>query len=396
MKKIFYVLVLVGAAVFYGCSGNGLTPEMDATKLWPAGEDGSEKSWGYINAKGDMVIRAKYDEANSFSCGWASVKEDGDVKYIDKGGNKGKVPSVDGYYKYFYYNRIEFRDDTLYGKFDTKFEKIVKAKYAQLGRTGDNGFCFFREEGETRLGYLDRNGNEVISDEYDYAATFAKGIAVVGEKKNDEMRYGIINPKGDYTLDPSTKVLTNLGEGRVESRNPSNGKCIMIDKNGNEYGDSYDNINPFSCALAMVVKNNKYGYIDIRGNEIIGLSFADATDFSDNVAWVREKAEPDARYILIDMKGNEIFTLNKSDRPASLYHNGLCLIYNAEKSKYTYINKKADEIYSWKFKTPSPAPARTLREMSMISMAQTENGILFMERMHGLRLNDKCEIENAD
>ena len=394
MKKIFYVLVLVGAVVFSGCNNDVQTPSGDNTKLWPAGEDGSDLL-GFIDSKGKMVISAKYSDAYSFCCGWACVREDGEAKYIDKNGKKGKFPSVDTYYNYFYYNRVSFKDDKLMGKFDNECNKVVKAKYDFLGTTADNGYCFFCEEGESVYGYLDRDGKEVIKDQFDYAATFNKGICVVGEKKNNERRYGLINSKGEYILDPSTKILSNLGEGRVASYSPTSGKCIMIDKNGEEYGESYEDIDPFSCGLALVEKNDKCGFINTKGDEVIELSFAIASDFSDNVAWVKTKADADSRFALIDKKGNELFTLNRNESPAGLYHNGLCLIYNTDKDKYLYIDKAGEEVYSWKFKTAGLAPSRNLREISIRSMAETENAVLFMERQHGLRLTPKGEVEYA-
>ena len=393
MKKLFYAFVLAGAALFVSCGGE-LTPDADATKLWVAGEDGTDLL-GYIDASGKMVINANFSKAYGFSCGWAAVVEDGEVKFIDKGGKKGKLPSVDGYSQYFYYNRLNFRDDKLYGKFDNSFNKVVKAKYSSLGMTGDNGYAFFCKDGDDKYGYIDADGDVVIEDQFDYASTFVKGICIAGEANNEgKMRYGIINTKGDYVYDLSTKMLMNLGEGRVACYNVEGTKCTMIDKNGNEYGDSYEEIDPFSCGLALVEKNDKCGYIDTKGNEVIELGYEVATDFSDNVAWVSRKGGADMRFILIDKKGNELIDLNKSQTPSSLFHNGLCLVYNAEKNTYIYINKKGDEVYSWKVKLASPAPSRnSIREMSIREMAGSENAALFMERLHGLRLLPNGEVE---
>lgn len=52
-----------------GCESiNNTDPTHDTTKLWPAYDNATDK-WGYINAKGKMVIPAQFDESNGFSCG---------------------------------------------------------------------------------------------------------------------------------------------------------------------------------------------------------------------------------------------------------------------------------------------------------------------------------------
>lgn len=384
MKKLFYAFVLAGAALFTACDG-GQTPTEDATKLWPAGEDDSNLA-GYIDAKGKLVIVANYSMAYAYSCGWAYVLDGTEPMFLDTKGKRAKSGSADRYDPFFYNNRVTFYDGKLCGKKDNSFNVIVRADYDDLGITSDNGYCWYKEEGESRFGYMDKDGKKVIAADFDLADNFADGMAVVGVSKNGEMRYGVINPKGDYLIDLGKKPLTNLGEGRIAYQNPTNNKFGMMDKSGNEIIDGYDAINPFSCGLAWVQKNGKCGYIDIRGNEAIDLRYATAMPFYDNVAWVKKNSDADARFELIDKKGESLFKLKEKEIPASVYHNGLCLIHNTEKDEYRYIDKQGEVVYSWEAKGARPigtlAPKRhNSADQGNRLMLGTEYGPLFMNRI---------------
>jgi len=385
MKKLFYALVLVGAAVFSSCN-NSSTPTTDTTKLWPAGEDDSRLA-GYINKSGKMVIVANYSTACFFSCGWAQVTDGSEVMFINSSGKRAKTPYADVYDPFFYNNRLTFTDDKLQGKFDNDFNIVVRANYASLGVTSDNGYCSFMEDGETLFGYMDKNGKIVIEDQFDYATPFDKGIAVVGERKNGEMRYGVINTKGNYIIELGKKSLGNLGESRIRFLN-SNDKYGMMDKKGEIIIDGYSSIDPFSCGLAMVTKGDKSGYINTKGDEVIELRYSEAMAFSDNVAWVKGTSE-NARYELIDKSGEQLFKLKEAEAPAfpqGYYHNGLCLIYNSDKKEYRYIDKEGEVIYKWGDDGAKPmAPQYTLREMGILSMEGTEYAPLFMDMINELK-----------
>ena len=54
-----------------------------AQVLLPIKKDGK---YGYINEKGEVVIQPKYEFANQFYDGLASVKIEGKKGFIDKGG----------------------------------------------------------------------------------------------------------------------------------------------------------------------------------------------------------------------------------------------------------------------------------------------------------------------
>lgn len=385
MKKVlFMALALVSAMMFTACDPDTKTPDGDKTKLWPAGVDG-ENLYGYINKSGEMVIKANFKDANYFSCGWALVlDEDGEYAYIDKDGKKARGAEAD-YYRPFYYDRARFGEKgsngTLYGMWDTDFQAIIPADYKSLGNNSNDGLIYFSEDAK-KYGYLDEKGKVVIPDDFDYAYSFDDGIAVVVEvNSSDEARYGVIDTKGNELIEMQKKSLYNLGEARVSFYNDSKNKYGIWDKKGEEIvSATYDNIDPFTCGLALVEKNDKWGYIDTKGNEVIDLQYAGAMQFYDDVAWVQKNA--DSKVELIDKKGNSLFKLKDTEQPYGYFHNGLCEIYNSDSHKYYYINKDNEKVYTWDptASDKDDMPARkSLRELSNEWIKATEYGPLFID-----------------
>ena len=393
MKKVFFMaLALVSAMMFTACDSDTKTPTGDKTKLWPAGVNG-ETLYGYIDASGQMVIKAKYKAAYGFSCGWALVRdEDGDIMYIDKNGQKARSAEADSYSQ-FYYDRCRFGEKgsskTLYGMWDKNFQTVIPADFEYLSSCSSDGLITFSEDGKS-YGFLDKNGKVVIPEEFDDADVFDDGICVVYEKGSEAYKSGVIDTRGNELIEMQKRGLFNMGEGRIGFYNSDKDKYGMWDSRGEEIiGATYDDIDPFSCGLAMVEKNGKYGFIDKNGNEIISLSYVAATSFADNVAWVKKNS--DSKVELIDKSGNQLLKLKDSEYPNGLFHNGLCEIGNDE-GVHFYIDKNGEKIYKWDPNAKDDdddAPARKFfsKKANIERMKATELGVRFesyekaMERM---------------
>ena len=378
----------MSAAIFTACSGDSLTPQGDKTQLWKAKKDKGEL-YGFINSSGKFVIEPQYDYIYDFSCGWCLVEADKEYKFIDKNNAVAQGFSQDNLSSYFFYhNRLTFKDGGKYGKYDNKFNVVVAPDYNSLGVTADNGYCYFSKE-TGKYGYLDKNGKVVIEDKFASAGAFADGIAVVSKQEDYTVKQGVIDANGKYLIEPQTeKTLMNMGEGRIGFINKEN-KCGMMDKNGNvlvepkyDYSLVYFISAPvFSCGLARVCKDGKWGYINIKGQEVIEPAYVDATDFAEDVAWVRNSG---GLYELINKQGKSLLTLDEDEYPDGLFHNGLCLI---EGNKvYRYINKSGKEIYKWNVGVPNNAPKReTLSEMSKREMLASPKGYLFDQEIEAVR-----------
>ena len=116
----------------------------------------------------------------------------------------------------------------------------------------------------------------------------------------------------------------------------------FIDKKGKLVIDlkDYSNKSYFSEGLAVVSKryksNEKYGYIDNKGNVVIPLEFDSAEDFSEELACVKK----DEKYGYIDKSGN--ICIDFKYKIARWFCNGLAYI-NTD-NEYGYIDKEGNLI----------------------------------------------------
>lgn len=385
-KSLFFAIALMSAAIFTACNGDSLTPQGDTTQLWPAGKNNSEKM-GYINKSGDFKIDPKFDDCTTFSCGYAFAEVDDDLMFIDKSGKKVKsVDASDIYDENFYYNLIRFNDGDYKGMWNTKFEVAIAADYKYLGEATKDGLIACSEDNK-EYKYIDTKGKTAITGDFYRIFPFVDGMAVVVEKNDDNYRYGVIDKKGKYIIEPQKNGLQSIGEGLLGMQK-TNGKLVMIDKAMNEIGSAYDGSHGvFSCGLIAVSKSEKgYGFINKKGEEIIPCKYANVWDYTDNATWV--KKESDSNWEALDTKGESLFKLKEDEMPGSGFHNGLALVYRSEWDKenykyittYRYVDKTGETVYKW---TPGEddedeAP-KSWEELNRENIMRTEVGAIVRE-----------------
>lgn len=385
-KSLFFAIALMSAAILSSCGGDTLTPEGDKTQLWPAGKNNSERM-GYINKSGDFKIDPKFDDCSLFSCGYALAENDDDLMFIDKSGKKVKsVDEADLYDYYFYYNLIRFKDGDYKGMWNTKFEVAIPADYKYLGEATKDGLIACSEDNK-EYKYIDTKGKTAITGDFYSIFPFVDGMAVVIEENDDKYRYGVIDKKGNYIIEPQKNGLQSIGEGLLGMQK-TNGKLVMIDKAMNEIGSSYDGSHGvFSCGLIAVYKSEKgFGFINKKGDEIVPCKYANVWNYTDNATWV--KKESDSNWEALDTKGESLFKLKEDEMPKTGFHNGLALVYRSEWDKesykyiysYRYVDKTGETVYKW---TPGEddeeyAP-KSWEELDRENIMRTEVGAIVRE-----------------
>ena len=409
MKKSYYLWALISVFMLTACEKEQTVDNdvwNDATKLWMAGEDGSSM-YGFINAKGEMVIPAKYVTCSSFSYGYAKVTETEsgtDFYFIDKNGNNVNAPAAEQYGTAFINGYINFKEGGKWGKMNTNWTTVIPANYYSLGSTAANGYSCFKETSDGKYGYLDKNGEVVIPANFVSASAFANGIAVVSVSDSIGLRDGVINEKGEYLVELQENTLENLGEGLV-SFIDSDWKYGIWDKTGNIIlSATYDDIYPFTCGLALVQKDGKYGAINTKGEVVVPVKWSYLISFRDNVAWatmddMNDYFNGDMTWYAINTKGEQLFQLEEGEVPNILatlgelvgvtctywqFHNGLANIYNLKTGNSRYVNKSGQTIYTWNENTGAEAPAfnpteEDFRNAIKASMLDTEYAPLFEE-----------------
>ena len=123
------------------------------------------------------------------------------------------------------------------------------------------------------------------------------------------------------------------------------GKYGFIDKAGNEIVPcSYDNVGDFHDHMAWVRNHDwKYGYVDDMGDIVIPCKYRRAQNFSEGLAWVND----DGPWRCIDSNGKVVFTLEIMSEERSDFKDGLSVITPPE-GESSIINTKGEIInLSW-------------------------------------------------
>ena len=104
----------------------------------------------------------------------------------------------------------------------------------------------------SKWGFIDKTGQEVIPRKYDFARDFSEGLAIVTLK----------------------------------------GKEGFVDKTGREVVPcKYDDAESFHEGLAAVKLTNKWGFIDRTGREVIPRKYDETHDFSEGLAAVKQNSK---------------------------------------------------------------------------------------------------------
>ncbi len=227
------------------------------------GERQNRCTYGYINNSGSFVINPQFDGAGDFINGWAAVqnrtRDDMEWQppyYINRAGEKKRTlpyngnitPKIPG---------LEPGYTTPVFRYDTSDP-----------RPNTEGLLAFRDR-EGMYGYIDYEGNVVISPQFSFAAKFSEGLAAVGMKNAG---YGYINKQGTLVIKPrfltgrsfngglaAVLVAVSAKEGRFA--------VGLIDRAGDyvvppqEDWESAD-----TCCEGLILvkrKDGKYGYVAV-------------------------------------------------------------------------------------------------------------------------------------
>lgn len=426
MRRYLPTLLLCGmlAAVCTSCEEiNHTDPDHDTTKLWPA-YDIATKKWGYINEKGKMVIAAQYDEANGFSCGYACVRKDEQIHYINRHGSIQFSTHREydaGYYQCrdFYYDYVVVLVEGGYNLMNRNFEYVLQPNvnvlpYSYLGDVSSNGLMRARDVYGLghKNGYINTKGNIVIPHEYDNAQPFVDGYAMVCTDYFTDY-CGVINAAGEEVIKEDQYKLSYLGGDMFAFRRMSDPGWGLLSAKGEilsnpaakvKYEPAVDNE-----LIGVSNTQRKFGYMDFGRNMKIDYQFDYVMPFYEGYAFVEVEEGDEDIVKVIDTKGKVVYTLPKWSEPETGFHNGLALIVveGDEDYRCRYITPKGETVYEWILpdvidcapvrrlaerytanETPNPSMEADMTNTIEEFTAQTKH---FSSARHGRRYAHKCD-----
>ena len=131
---------------------------------------------------------------------------------------------------------------------------------------------------------------ERIKKTYRYKARFSEGLAIVSN--NDfygNSKYGFVNESGEEVIpliydwaQPFENGTARVTEGQLHS--------FLIDRDGNKVTSEYYNtMQYFKEGMSCVLSNGGFGFIDKAGREVVRPQYGWANDFSEGFAAVQLK-----------------------------------------------------------------------------------------------------------
>jgi hypothetical protein len=230
--------------------------------------------WGYMDAKGKMVLPENFDRAEDFQENGLAI-----VGLMDKSG----VINDNGYFIVkpiydtidpFSEGRAVVNDLRGFKVIDENGKEITEKAYSIIVgeyKEGRVRAVKLDEHGQYLYGYLNKRGKEVIPIIYETASDFVQGKAVV---KTKEGRFQLINLTGTVIQTYSFPYVGNYGEGLLPFKKSNEGKSGYINEQGKIVIEpQFSNGEAFIDGRAIVSlaenNNDRYGVIDRTGHFVI-------------------------------------------------------------------------------------------------------------------------------
>jgi len=128
--------------------------------------------YGYIDAFGKIIVKAKYDTIYPFGVykiGWALVQRDEYYGFIDVWGKEIVKTKYDTIFSFGVYNRswAKVKRDDYYGFIDVWGKEVVKPKYNSIGLFGEHKRNLYLIERDGYYGFMDIWGKETVKPNLD-------------------------------------------------------------------------------------------------------------------------------------------------------------------------------------------------------------------------------------
>ncbi|MDE5413574.1 WG repeat-containing protein [Alkalihalobacterium chitinilyticum] len=249
-------------------------------RLYPASVHTVEgMKWGYINSNGNLKIPARYDRADDFQENGLAIVMVGDQSgVIDCSGQFVIDPIYESILP-FTEGRAIVIDATGFKVIDEKGNVLTSKPYNFIAPYEEERAVFSDRSanGQYLYGYLDRNGQEIIALQFEYANDFIDGKALV---RLTNRNFALIDKEGTILNTYAYHMMSGFSEGLSAFRKTIDEPFGYVDENGNIVIEPQFSIAlPFQEGRAVVNTidgiNNRYGLIDRQGKFIIQAQYND-------------------------------------------------------------------------------------------------------------------------
>lgn len=363
---VIILMIIVGVGVYFFIQNNDKSYKIEEVKTFNYFKVSENQKYGVIDAKGNIIIDAKYDNIDIPNpskpvfivySNYDSQKGEYETQVL----NDQKQKILTEYEKVLPIQVKESSSEVPYEKSVLAYEE--NDKYGIISYTGkviakaryDSIESLLYKEGslvvsiEGKYGIINIEGKEIIKTEYDSITAdgyyeeetkYQKAGFVVGKKKEEGYRYGYITNNGKMLLDTQYNEINRIiqiGGDDIYLFASKNGQVGVYNNNNLVIKHYYDEIEYNKLNdLFIVKKNNKQGIININGAEVLKLEY-DYIMISGNII----NTEKDQALYVYDIQGKK---LNINGTTVLSIDNNDYFVTINEQNKFGVINKNYETI----------------------------------------------------
>jgi len=193
-------------------------------------------------------------------------------------------------------------DTELYGMLSVTGDVVIEPQYEYLDIFYGEKLARFEDHG--LWGYVNENGEEEISSQYEDALPFSEGLAAV---KVDGL-YGFIDETGEMVIEPQFEgVQEKYSFGRCLIS--ENGKLGIIDQAGLIIVEpQYESIVLY-CENYFIAQSSEktYGILDRDGNVVVECQYSDIYAVTDSGNFFESGSDIENCDLMLDFGGNQYY-----------------------------------------------------------------------------------------
>lgn len=230
------------------------------------------KLYGYLDMQGNTKIKFKYSKAGLFNQGLAYAENlsNGKDGYINRSGRWIIQPTFDEAFDFSDGLAVIKQDNRWYFSDTLGKLKPIVGRYTDVFQIHE-GFAVVRQQKADSLlyGFINRNGQEVLSPRFEFLDNFEQGTAVF----QDHKRTGMLDTLGNVVVKPLYDELYRFDQQHYLFQ--LNGLQGLLRLDGTVVIPArYSAIGYFSEGLCPVYRSGKWGFADTSGAEVIPCDFA--------------------------------------------------------------------------------------------------------------------------